>query len=235
MSGIMFLLGTYGGRFLNKLFPSYDSNKKNYVQSFEIIVQAGTTGALTYIMRELMISASISLFGPKAINFPNQLDMQQHFMHLDFYLPIWTQKKLQHLLPLNESGDNIQENTPIATEPAIVQKQMTNKDVINLRMEEQRQNKIITNFLELVWTTSLAVVEVQVVEIVSVIKMKDSLAAVEALVVEIALLMVTGVNLIMDMVKKTTLIMMNLKKGYSSCGRRNSNQDSRESFYSFFN
>ena len=30
MSGIMFLLGTYGGRFLNKLFPSYDSNKKNY-------------------------------------------------------------------------------------------------------------------------------------------------------------------------------------------------------------
>ena len=64
MSGVMFLLGTYGGRFLNKLFPSYDSNKKNYVQSIEVVLQAGTTGLLTYIMRELMISSSISLFGP---------------------------------------------------------------------------------------------------------------------------------------------------------------------------
>ena len=43
-------------------------------------------------------------------------------------------------------------------------------------------------------------------------KDEDSLAVVEAQVVETALLMVMVMNLIMDMVKKTTLIMMNLKK-----------------------
>ena len=81
----MFLLGTYAGRFLNKLFPNYNPDKKNYVQAVEVILQAGTTGALTYIMRELMIAASI-FYLDQLTNYHNLLDMLQHYMHLVFYL-----------------------------------------------------------------------------------------------------------------------------------------------------
>ena len=140
MSGIMFLLGTYGGRFLNKLFPNYDANKKNYVQSIEVVLQAGTTGLLTYIMRELMISSSISLFGPT-----DQLSQSTGYAATLYAFGLLStqselKKKLQHLLPLNESNDNT-EAPVVPTSAPIVQKRMTNKDVINQRIQEQRQEQ----------------------------------------------------------------------------------------------
>ena len=140
MSGIMFLLGTYGGRFLNKLFPSYDANKKSYVQSIEVVLQAGTTGLLTYIMRELMISSSISLFGPT-----DQLSQSTGYAATLYAFGLLStqselKKKLQHLLPLNESNDNT-EAPAVTTYAPVVQKRMTNKDVINQRIQEQGQGQ----------------------------------------------------------------------------------------------
>ena len=231
MSGIMFLLGTYGGRFLNKLFPSYDSNKKNYVQSFEIIVQAGTTGALTYIMRELMISASISLFGPT-----DQLSQSTGYAATLYAFGLLStqselKKKLQHLLPLNESSENIQENTPIATEPAIVQKQMTNKDVINLRMEEQRQGQNNNQFSGTGMDNFASCGRGSGRRDCFGNKDEGFASCGRGSGRRDCFTDGNGNESNNGYGEKDYIDNDEFEEGYSSCGRRNSNQDSRESFY----
>ena len=150
LSGVMFLLGTYAGRFLNKLFPNYNPDKKNYVQAVEVILQAGTTGALTYIMRELMIAASISLFGPT-----DQLSQSTGYAATLYAFGLLStqselKKKLQHLLPLNENTENevvqvVSSNAPMTQQP-ILENSVSNRDVINQRMEEHKEKNDFKHF-----------------------------------------------------------------------------------------